>query len=488
MKIRTASIPRLELIRRFLIFLLPACLFLAAYPQITIGSTESMNLEISIPEIWLVLFSVASLSNLPKLLLKNPLKNLQFPKIFKFLNSPRRLFLWTAIFPLYATVSLLWSANLLRGFLTVGLLWLLWFSIWNVVLTLKSADDLYRQKLQTVFLTTSAIFAGVCWLQCLLDIFGAPAETSLLCKGCISASFGFPHPNGLTLEPQFMGNLLLAPTFFSLNLFLKKHNKKYLALFAFFSATLFLTFSRGAIYAFGVAFIARIGIELYQNRTAAKNKFGSPLLTIPTIILAFIFTLSMQGVFAELGPTDTNFVSATTSSIHQLSLGKIDLRPTPKTTSETSQPSAPAASDQAPANSSQNSSTPVFSGYVEESTNVRADLTNKALDIWNNSPENAIFGTGFGSAGTELYKNFPEEMGTSKEIVQNEYASILLELGIVGYLFLFLTLLPFIKKLSSLELSYLLTLFFFSGLPNAFHVYLFPPLLRTKLIKTSPCN
>ncbi len=71
-------------------------------------------------------------------------------------------------------------------------------------------------------------------------------------------------------------------------------------------------------------------------------------------------------------------------------------------------------------------------------------------------------------------------MGTSKEIVQNEYASVLLELGLVGYLFLFLTLLPFIKKLSSLELSYLLTLFFFSGLPNAFHVYLFPPLLRTK--------
>lgn len=523
-------------LREFLIFLLPASLFLASYPQISLGSTESMNLEISIPELWLVFFSAASLSNLPKLLSKTPLEALdatQKPseivkkssKLLKFLPKTRRgLFLWTAIFPLYATISLLWTANFLRGLLTVGLLWLLWFSIWSLVLTLKTANPLYRAKLQTVFLATSAIFAGVCWLQCLLDVFGASSETSLLCEGCVSASFGFPHPNGLTLEPQFMGNLLLAPTFYAFNLYLKSAKLKksktlpefsfaplvvsarpwcYLLLFAFFAATLFLTFSRGAIYAFAVAFVARLVADLIQTRTSQKSKFGSSLLTIPIIILSFVFTLAMQGVFAELGPTSTDFVSATTSSIHQLSLGKIDLRPNSEQSNQQDQAAnqlelpdqfgrqtqldqqstAPSSDqpaqtpDDSPTQSAQ-ASAPTFSGYVAESTDIRVSLTNQALDVWRESPENALFGTGFGSAGTELYKANPD-LGTSKEIVQNEYASILLELGVLGYLCLALTLLPFLRKMSALELSYLLTLFFFSGLPNAFHVYLFPPLLRT---------
>ena len=466
--------------QKFLIFLLPASLFLASYPQITIGSTDSMNLEVSIPEIWLVLFSVVSLSKLPTIWRKY-----------------RRLFLQTAIFPLYALVSVLWSTNPLRGLLTAGLLALLWYSVWNIVLVLLESEHIYREKLKTVLLSTTVIFAVVCWLQCLLDVFGANRETSLLCLGCTSESFGFPHPNGLTLEPQFMGNLLLAPTFYAFNLYLKNHQKRYLVLFAFFSATLFLTFSRGAIYAFGVAFIARLVVEYIQtrrkqqptgNRTDQKSKFGYSLLTIPAIILSFVFTLAMQGVFAELAPTSATFVSATTSSIHQLSLGKIDLRPeelknpASETTEEPKAPQEPQDSQESqtePTISASDSTQPIFSGYVAESTDVRVDLTNKALDVWNDSPQNAVFGTGFGAAGTALYQKFPEEMGTSKEIVQNEYASLLLELGIFGYLYLFISLFPFLKKISVIELAYLVTLFFFSGLPNAFHVYLFPPLIRT---------
>ena len=462
-------------LQKFLIFLLPACLFLASYPQISLGGNDSMNLELSIPEIWLVFFSVASLFKLPQIWRKY-----------------RKLFLRTAIFPLYAVLSVCWSANHLRGLLTAGLLILLWYSVWNVVLVLLDAEKIYRDKLQTVFLSTTVIFAVVCWLQCILDVFGAGRETSLLCLGCTSESFGFPHPNGLTLEPQFMGNLLIAPTFYTFNLYLKRHQKKYLALFAFLTSTLFLTFSRGAIYAFGVAFVARLVVEYTQtrqvqrstgSRTAGKSKFGYSLLTIPVIILSFAFTLTMQGVFAELGPTSTDFVSATTGAVHQLSLGKIDLRPernaTPENEPQDTDTSAidVSSAEQLPAQATTHS-LPVFDGYVAESTNVRVDLTNKALDVWDDSPKNSVFGTGLGSAGTALYQKFPDEMGTSKEIVQNEYASLLLELGLLGYTCLFISIVPFIK-ISAIELSYLITLCFFSGLPNAFHVYLFPPLVRT---------
>ena len=469
-------------IREFLLFLLPACLFLSAYPQIPLGATPSMNLEVSLPELWLIFFSVASLLNLPKIW-----------------REHKKLFLATATFPLYALLSLLWSANFLRGLLTAGLLILLWYAIWNVVLTLKSAPKIYFEKLKTVFLVTSVVFASVCWFQCFLDLLGVSRETSLLCLGCTSSAFGFPHPNGLTLEPQFMGNLLLAPALFSLELYLKNHKKRHLTLFFFFSATLFLTFSRGAIYAFAAAFIVRLAIEFIflrkrsqiNTRTPKKSQFGYSLLTITVIILSFIFTLATQGVFATLGPTSDNFLTATTKSLHQLSLGKLDFRPeelksipiaTPDPIEET--PESAEASTPAETTQSASPQTSIFSGYVTESTAVRIDLTNKALDLWNDSPENLIFGTGLGSAGTRLYEKFPE-FGTPKEIVQNQYASLLLELGLFGYLCLAASLFFVLKNLRPraafvLELSYLLTLFFFSGLPNALHIYLFPPLLHSK--------
>ncbi len=465
---------RCRKIREFLILCLPACLFLAAFPQLRIGQTTSMNLEISLPEIWLVCFPVASLLNLPKIWQKY-----------------RQKFLCSAIFPAYATLSVLWSTNPLRAFLTAVLIWLIWFSIWNLVLTFRRSSALYRQKFQTVFLATSALFAGVCWLQCILDLAGFGRDTSLLCLGCTSATFGFPHPNGLTLEPQFMGNLLLAPAFFTLTRYLQATEtparRSYLALFAFFSATLFLTFSRGAIYAFLVGVVFQLVLHLYQNRTVGKIKFGSSFLTICVIIISFMFTLTTQGIMAALGPTSDDFISGATKSLHHLTLGRLDLRPEalknplpaplgddlPETGTDGSMP------QYAPESGSESVTQAVFSGYIAESTDIRVNLTNYAFDRWNDSPQSIFFGTGLGSAGTSLYHKFPEQLGTAKEIVQNQYASLLLELGIFGYLALAIGLFPFVKKITGLELAYLCTLGFFSGLPNAFHLYLLPPVIHS---------
>ncbi len=462
-------------LREFLILCLPACLFMSAFPQLRLGQTTSMNLELSLPEIWLIFFPVASLLNLPQIWQKY-----------------RRKFLCSAIFPAYATLSLFWSTNPLRAFLTVLLLWLIWFSIWNIVLTFKQSSALYHQKFCTAFLATSVVFAGVCWLQCLLDLLGTSRETSLLCLGCTSATFGFPHPNGLTLEPQFMGNLLLAPAFFSLARTFKATEspvrRRYLLFFAFFSATLFLTFSRGAIYAFLVGIIIQLGIQLYQNRTNGKIKFGPSLLTIGIIILSFIFTLTAQGVMATLGPTTDDFISATTKSLHHLTLGRLDLRPEPLKNPLSAPLEADSATTGADGSTpqktletgSETATQAIFTGYVAESTDVRVNLTNYALDLWNDSPQNIIFGTGLGSAGTSLYLKFPDQLGTAKEIVQNQYASLLLELGLFGYLALALGLYPFLKKLTGLEIAYLCTLGFFSGLPNALHIYLLPPALHAQ--------
>ena len=80
------------------------------------------------------------------------------------------------------------------------------------------------------------------------------------------------------------------------------------------------------------------------------------------------------------------------------------------------------------------------------------------------------------------------ELGSPKEIIQNEYLAILYEQGICGAVVLLLSavLLVLIYKQYNkkheklaiygriLILAFALTLCFFSGLPNALHIYLLP--------------
>lgn len=452
-------------LNNFLLFCLPAVVFLTNFPLIRLGETDAMHLEISLPEIWLVIFFFTNLANLKSLI-----------KFF----PPKKLAI-ISLFPLYASLSIIWSANRPRAILTAGLIWLIIFAILNILYLLKSADELLKQKLTQVFLATSLIVSIFCWLQCLLDLFGVSANNSLMCAGCTYSAFGFPHPNGFAIEPQFMGGLLIAPAIFSFYLaFSKKSSWHYYALAAFFSATLFLTFSRGAIYAF------IIGVVIFTTITAMKNRRA--LLTLPLVVGAFFVTLAAQGIMAAVSPTSDNFISGVTKSLHHLTLGHLDLRPETETvqtepTSESTETDSQTDDEavQEAATEESETITSTYDGYVSESTDVRVNFTNLALEAAVKSPENLIFGTGLGSAGTILNCEFPDAVGTPKQIVQNEYASLLLELGLVGIMLILVIFLSFYNKLNilicSILVSYAVTLFFFSGAPNAFHIYLFPPLI-----------
>lgn len=476
-------------INRLLLFLLPVVVFFTNFPILKLGETDSMHLEISLPEIWLVLFALTSLPNLKNLI-----------KFFK----PKRLAL-ISLLPLYAFISTFWSSNPLRTILTSGLLALIIFAILNTLYLLKAPDaaainaaakptkvkatevaliaqGVLRHKLLQVFLVTSVVVSLFCWLQCLLDLLGVSRADSLMCAGCSYESFGFPHPNGFTLEPQFMGGLLIAPALVGFYLAVAKtgrefvcddktHRRAYLLLAFFFSATLFLTFSRGAIYSFAIAtvflVIALIITNLKSTQKSAKVQHKlTPLLILPTIVVASLVSLAAQGTMAALSPTSDDFVSGTTKAIHHLTLGHLDLRPE---TPEVPKTSAPIRSN--------------YSGYVSESTDIRVNFTNLALKAATKNPTTLIFGSGLGSAGTVLNREFKDKVGTPKEIVQNEYASLLLELGLVGVALVLVIIIMFCKKLNILLYSILLgyagTLFFFSGLPNAFHIYLIPPLLAS---------
>ena len=444
---------------RGLIYILPVVLFFSYYPVIKLGASESMNFELSLPLIWLVVFDAVAFGIMIK-------KKILF-------RDCRKMWVWM-LFPIFVTLSVLWSLNSLRGLLTVGILWFIYFAgyaFFSLRSILKEAGA--KEVFWKVFFGSALVVCGWCLVQCVLDLAGLPREGSLMCAGCTYKMFGFPHPNGFAIEPQFMGNLLLAPAIVSAWFGLKK-NKQYFWLLFIFAVTIFLTFSRGAIYAFVVAMIFMTAFEWVRQKDWRVCK------TFLIIAVAFLFTLNLQGVMAQASPTNDTYVDGVAKVINQLSLGVIDIReskseilPEEANVSTLETVDEEAKEDKA-----------VFDGYVEESTDTRVRLTDAALTVWRKDFKTIMFGVGLGGAGQALYVN-----GLSpapKEIVQNQYASLLLETGLVGVVLMVMTLVLIVRMayknparevIWTLILAYGITVCFFAGLPNALHIYLMPAIL-----------
>jgi O-antigen ligase len=109
-------------------------------------------------------------------------------------------------------------------------------------------------------------------------------------------------------------------------------------------------------------------------------------------------------------------------------------------------------------------------------------LNEVAIEAWKQNPGRVFFGVGLGGAGVAI--NRQDGSYSAKEIIQNQYLSILLELGCFGLAATVLTLggaaiFARQKKAGAvfwaLFLAYLISLCFFSGLPNVLHIYLLMP-------------
>ena len=81
-----------------------------------------MNFELSLPLIWLVIFDVVAFGIMIK-------KKMLF-------KDCKKMWVWM-LFPIFATLSVLWSMNFLRGLLTVGILWFIYFAGYIVVRDLE---------------------------------------------------------------------------------------------------------------------------------------------------------------------------------------------------------------------------------------------------------------------------------------------------------------------------------------------------------------
>ena len=452
---------------KYLLYILPLALCFSYFPVLSLGGNETMNFELSLPLLWLVVFDILSF-----VMICRKYRKELFSKVFGSI-------LWW-LFPIFVTLSVIWSLNVTRGILTVGVMWLLFFA----VISFWELRENLNEKFWRVFwrwFFSAALFACLwCVIQCVLDVAGVSQEVSLLCDGCVYGMFGFPHPNGFAIEPQFMGNLLLAPIIVSVYFYSKNKDKKYLLLFLVFAFTLFLTFSRGAIYACIVGLLFWFFFSYFKaKKTERKSVLFSILKIVVVMVISFVFALNLQGIFAAVSPTSDGYFDGVAKVVNHLSLGVIDIK--------TEEPAAAPEGTSEPVENSvenQGKTEAVFDGYVAESTDTRVRLTRAALDIWKKDFQNVAIGVGIGGAGQALYDN--DLSPAPKEIVQNEYASLLLETGVIGVslfvLILILAVRVILKKceaagmILALLLAYGISLLFFSGLPNALHVVLLPGL------------
>ena len=519
----------LSKIQKVMLLCLPFCLFFSYHPVIPIFSTSTTNFELSIPLLWLLIFAILSLPENFRLYIYSlriviktktlvnktprPSSRHKTDKLY-----PHFLRLFSLIYPFFVTVNSIGSPNFLRAILTSGVIWCICLSLLTILQNISQYKTQIGKSFNKNLLIAGTLASAFCWFQSILDITGTPREFTFLCKGCTSTVFGFPHPNGFAIESQFMANLLLAPIFLSLFYLLerpKNHSNKlnsdpypasrlghYLrfGLPLFLIATLYLTLSRGAIFSFWVSvfalFIYQI-VKLIKQKTFRREiLFRQPLIFSAVVFLPFFFTLSAQGLFTELGPTSHSFFDGVSTSVSQLSLGRIDLTKVfHKTnennkTHETHESNKPHSSDLNTDAAASAQKAPQFTSYIEESTNIRLNLNRLALSSWRTSLRRMLAGVGLGAAGLTLYQEFPE-LGSPKEIIQNEYLAILYEQGICGVIMIICAAILFVltyklhnknhEKTSIygrvLALSFALTLCFFSGLPNALHIYLLTPLL-----------
>ncbi|MDO4526744.1 MAG: hypothetical protein Q4B87_01495, partial [Candidatus Saccharibacteria bacterium] len=281
-----------------------------------------MYFELSLPLLWLVIFDVFGFC-----LVVAKYRG----KLFKMILGS----VWWWLFPFFVSFSAIWSLNPLRAVLTVGVMWLLVFAVVFVYLMRDLLDGQFWRVFFKWFFGASLFVSAWCVVQCILDVNGVSQEATLLCDGCTSRMFGFPHPNGFAIEPQFMGNLLLAPIIVAAAIFCESSGRVAVAhrhgdgalqlalprsaipqilqktsglLFFVLVASLFLTFSRGAIYACVVAMIFLWFFLYFRAKKVERKEVCKNIMkTVGIMVLSFVFALNLQGIFTALSPTSDTY-------------------------------------------------------------------------------------------------------------------------------------------------------------------------------------
>lgn len=427
------------------LLLAPLVVWFSYQPNIYLGHSSAMNIELSLVLIYVAVLAVTALplifSNYKKLLQCNLVRI-------------------AGLFILWSFISIIWSNNLSRSILTTGV----GAALFTVLLGVLSTDV---KKLTPILKNTyiaSAAFMSV--LAIIQVAYGAWFDWGL-CRGCLAAGFGFVRPSVFAIEPQFFGSLLLAPILILAAKFLRKTvTKTDVILLCIMVTAMYLTLSRGAIFSLVIAIACLM--FLYRNSLIKKSR----LVFLPLVVLAgFGAGMMWHGIFTEINPrVSDGFYDSVSKSVNQLTLGKVNL---PKLAAS----SASQATSPSTASVETNHPKAHFSGYVETSTNERTSMLNLALQTWSKDWVTMMFGTGIGSSGRAI-QQYTHKLATEAEITQNQYIEILLENGLIGAVLCLVAVVIYLydtrrdKLAWAILIAFALQWNFFSGLPNALHIYL----------------
>lgn len=452
---------RLSLLER-LWLMAPIMIWFSYLPRISLAEDGMMNYELSLTLIYVVILAIVGL-----------------PRVWHHRSELRqsRLVWLVSAFVGWSGLCVIWSDNRTRGLLTFAVYVVLYLVFLALVAERRLLCRLLPKLVRVaIWMTISACLLAI--TQMVLGTFVITNRHSLgLCAGCVAGQFGFIRPNLLAIEPQFLGSLLLAPLLYITYLTLQgKHSyAKQPLLLVLMLTTLWLTLSRGAIYAYLASLVVMILLV---------RKWRRQLVVVGLIALSLVVCLVCQGTLASANPRiDSSFTQAVSTSLNHLSMGIIRLPYQRKS------PTSPSLI------SREHDKQPAYHGYVVESTNVRLSLTKTALTAWrSNQLGQQLFGTGLGSAGIVLARQTGSRY--QKEIVQNEFVEVLLERGLIG-LALLGGLVVLYGRLCSqrrdhlalvILVAYLVQWCFFSGLPNALHIYLVLALLSAKLLDSTSAS
>lgn len=438
------QLANLCLFDKFLL-LAPLVVWFSYQPNIYLGYSSAMNIELSLVLIYVAVLAVFAL----------PLIVSNYQKLLRC-NLVRIV----GLFILWSFMSIIWSSNLSRAILTAGVS----AALFTVLLGMLSTDiKKLTPILKNIYIASAAFMSVLAIIQV---AYGAWFDWGL-CRGCLAAGFGFVRPSVFAIEPQFFGSLLLAPILILAAKFLRKTvTKTDVILLCIMVTAMYLTLSRGAIFSLVIAIACLM--FLYRNSLIKKSR----LAFLPLVVLAgFGVGMVWHGIFTEINPrVSDGFYDSVSKSVNQLTLGKINL---PKLTAgSVSQAASPST-----ASVETNHPKAHFSGYVETSTNERTSMLNLALQTWSKDWTTMVFGTGIGSSGRAIQQH-TRKLATEAEITQNQYIEVLLENGLIGAVLCLMAVVVYLhdtrrdKLAWAILIAFALQWNFFSGLPNALHIYL----------------
>lgn len=431
----------------------PTIMWFSYFPNLSFGKNSGMNIKFTIPMFFIAFFALVGARKVYQNR-KNLIKN-------------RAVWL-CLLFVMWNFISVIWSENKLRTIFTSAM-WLVIYFDFLVILSLERMKKILPICFKAM--VVSAVIMSI--LAILQVVYGAFTDYGL-CAGCLARGFGFVRPSVFTIEPQFFGNLLIAPIIICAHRIYedKRMNKIQVLSLLIMLIALYLTLSRGAIFAVLVSLIVLSLIQAKRRKFVRKTIFGVTILSI-----SFIIGMLTHAIFTQLNPRVTDgFADSISKSINQLSLGKISIKFKKENTST--------ATNIVHVQSEAKPKKAIFNGYVEKSTDERTSLSNLAIQTWKRDLKTMIIGVGEGSAGKSIY-DYTHKTGWISEIVQNEYVSILFELGIVGILIWISILIGFIKSTRenkwvwAILAGFLAQWIFFSGLPSALHIYIILAILFT---------